>query len=255
MYIFGTGALIATPTRDNTGALIATPTPVRLGVLQDVGIDMKVDLKKLHGEKKFAVAVGQGKGEISIKAKYANINMAAVALFTGSVVAAGVKGLTQTTGVIPATPFTLTASTMLGGGGLQFVADAGCYFATTGQQLTRVASAPVAGQYSLNTGTGVYTFAAADTGKTVVFDMEISRSGVGQTIELTNDNMGITPKFSIILLNKYDGESLVLKLNSCTSSTFGLPMKNEDFAASDFDAQAMADAAGNLGYISMFAAQ
>ena len=35
----------------------------------------------------------------------------------------------------------------------------------------------------------------------------------------------------------------MLKLNSCTSSTFGLPLKNEDFAASDFDAQAMADAA------------
>jgi len=241
MFVFG------------TGALIATPTPVKLGTLQDVGIDMKVDLKKLHGEKKFAVAVGQGKGEINIKAKYASVDMGAIALFTGSAIQAGIKGITQTTGVIPTTPFTLTASTMLGGGGVQFVADAGCYFATDGVQLTRVASAPATGQYSLNTATGVYTFAAADTGKTVVFDIEISRATIGQTINLTNDNMGLTPKFSLILKNSYDGNSLVLKLNSCTSSTFGLPMKNEDFAASDFDAQAMADAAGNLGYISMFA--
>ena len=252
MYVFGTGALIATPTRDNTGALIANPTPVKLGTLQDVNVDMKVDLKKLHGEKKFAVAVGQGKGEISIKAKYASINMAAIALFTGSAIAVGVKGLTQVTGTIPATPFTINASSLLGGGA-QFVADAGCYFATTGLQLTRVASAPAEGQYSLNTNTGVYTFASADTGKSVVFDMEVSRAGVGQTINLTNDTMGITPKFSIILLNKYNSENLVLKLNSCTSATFGLPMKNEDFAASDFDAQAMSDAAGNIGYISMFA--
>lgn len=251
MINFGTGTLICVPTNDALGVAIANPTPVRLGTLQDVNVDLGADIKALYGSGRYPVAVGAGKSKTDIKAKYADINAAVLgSLFYGKTASAAIKGANlDVTVAIPTTPFQVTASPPSSG---TFVADLGVYDATTGVQLTRVASGPAAGQYSVNAGTGVYTFAAADTGKSVVYSYEYTAATGGSTFALTNDLMGYTPSFSLILQQAFDGKKLVLKFNRVTSGKLGLPFKNEDFTIYDFEAMGYCDAAGNLGYVSLF---
>jgi len=251
MINFGTGTLICVPTNDALGAPIANPTPVRLGTLQDVNVDLGTDIKSLYGSGRFPVAVGAGKAKTDISAKYADINAAVLgSLFYGKTALTTIKGANiDVAASIPTTPFTITAAPPGSG---TYVADLGVYDAATGVQLVRVASAPTTGQYSVVVGTGVYTFAAADTGKAVVYSYEYTAATGGNTFNLTNDLMGYTPSFSLILQQAFDGKKLVLKFNRCTSGKLSLPFKNEDFAIYDFEAMGYCDAAGNLGYISLF---
>ena len=250
MILFGTGNLIAVPTNDATGAAIANPTPVRLAGLQDVSVDLGVDLKTLYGSGKYPIAVGQGKAKTDIKAKYADISAEVLgSLFWGKTAVAGIKGAVfDTTAAIPTTPFQITVTPPSSG---TFVQDLGVRFALTGAILTRVASAPAAGQYTVTAG-GVYTFNTADTGKSVIYSYEYSAATGGQVFNLTNDVMGYTPSFSIILQQKYDGKTFVLKFNRAVSGKLMLPLKNEDFTISDFEATAFTDSADNLGYACLF---
>lgn len=248
MINFGSGNLIAVPTYDSNGAAVANPTPVILGTMQEVTIDLSVELKSLYGSQRYPIAVGQGHGTTSISAKYADIDAGVLgSLFYGKQPVVGIKNavINPAAMAIPATPYQITVAPPSSG---TFVADLGVRFSATGVQLTRVASAPVAGQYAVN-GSGQYTFASADTGKLVVINYEYSAATGGQVFNLSNDLMGFTPAFSMILQNVYLGKTLVMKLNQCVSGQLNLPLKSDDFAVYDFSAQAFADSAGSLGYI------
>jgi len=252
MINFGAGKLIAVPTNLANGSVIANPTPVLLGSMQDISLDLSVDLKTLYGSKRYPIAVGQGKGKIEVKAKHAEIDGGVLgSLFFGKAAAAGIKAAVfDSAGTIPTTPFQITISPPNTG---TFVADLGVVFTATGVQLTRVASAPAANQYSVNTGTGVYTFNTADSTKAVQISYEYtSNATTGQVWTMTNDVMGYTPSFTLLLQNSYDGKNLVCKLNRAVSGKLGVPLKSDDFAIYDFEAEAFADAAGNIGYICLF---
>lgn len=251
MINFGAGKLIAVPTNLADGTAITNPTPVVLGTMQDISLDLSVEIKSLYGSKRYPIAVGQGKGKTEIKAKYAEIDGGILgSLFFGKASAAGIKAAVfDSAGTIPTTPFQLTMAPPSSG---TFVADLGVMFDATGVQLTRVASAPAVNQYAVNASTGVYTFAAADTGKVVKISYEYSAATGGQVWTMTNETMGYTPSFTLLLQNGYDGKNLVCKLNRCVSGKLSLPLKSDDFAIYDFDAEAFADAAGNLGYICLF---
>lgn len=250
MINFGAGKLIAVPTNAADGTAIANPTPVILGTMQDISLDLSVEIKALYGSKRYPIAVGQGKGKTEIKAKYAEIDGGILgSLFFGKTAAAGIKAAVfDFATTIPATPFQVTVAPPSSG---TFVADLGVMRTDTGNQLTRVASAPATGQYSVN-ASGQYTFAAADTLKPIAISYEYSAATGGQVWTMTNETMGYTPSFSLLLQNGYDGKNLVCKLNRCVSGKLGLPLKSDDFAIYDFEAQAFADAAGSLGYICLF---
>jgi len=252
-YNFGAGKLIAVPTQDYLGNAVANPTPVILGAMQDIQLDISVDLKTLYGSQRYPLAVGQGKGKIELKAKYADISAGVLgSLFFGKTPAVGAKAaVIDQAGTVPAaSAYTITPTIPNTG---TFVNDLGVFNAVTGLQLARVATAPAAGQYSVNTGTGVYTFASADANASVKISFEYTSTlATGNVFNITNDIMGYTPSFSAILQSTYLGKNLVVKFNAMVSGKLSLPMKNEDFTISDFDAQAFADAAGNIGYISLF---
>lgn len=251
MFQFGTGKLIAVPTNTYDGSVIANPTPVILGTMQDVSVDMSVEIKTLYGAKRYPIAIGQGKGKIEIKGKNAEIDGGVLgSLFFGKQASAGIKAAVfDFAATIPTTPFELTVAPPSSG---TFVADLGVIRTDTGAQLVRVASAPATGQYMVNASTGKYTFAAADTGKPVAISYEYSAASGGSIWTMTNELMGSTPSFSLLLQNGYDGKNLVCKLNRCVSGKLGMPFKGDDFSIGDFEAQAFADAAGNLGYICLF---
>lgn len=249
MINFGSGKLIAVPTNLSDGTAIAVPTPVILGTLQDVSLDISVDLKTLYGSKRYPMAVGQGKGKIELKAKHAEIDGGVLgSLFFGKAATAGIKAAVfDFAATVPGTPYQVTIVPPSSG---TFVADLGVHNATTGVHLTRVASAPATGQYSV--AGAVYTFAAADTAKAMRISYEYSASSGGSVWSISNDEMGYTPAFSILLQNSYDGKSLVCKLNKAVSGKLSVPLKSDDFAIYDFSAEAFADAAGSLGYICLF---
>lgn len=251
MINFGSGKLIAVPTNLADGTAIANPTPVILGTMQDVSLDLSTEIKSLYGSKRYPIAVGQGKGKTEIKAKYAEIDGGVMgSLFFGKTSTAGIKAAVfDSAGTIPGTPYQLTVTPPSTG---TFVADLGVVFSATGVQLTRVASAPATGQYSVNTTTGVYTFASADTAKAVAISYEYSAAAGGNVWTMTNETMGYTPSFTLLLQNGYDGKNMVCKLNRCVSGKLSVPLKSDDFAVYDFEAEAFADAAGTLGYICLF---
>lgn len=250
MINFGTGKLIAVPTNLFDGTPIANPTPVIVGQLQDVSLDLSVEIKSLYGNKRYPIAVGQGKGKTEIKAKHADIDGGVMgSLFFGKAATAGIKAAVfDSAATIPATSFAVTVVPPSSGA---FVSDLGVLFAATGVQLKRVASAPITGQYSVST-VGVYTFAAADTAKAVLISYEYSAATGGEVWTMSNDLMGFTPSFTLMLQNGYDGRTMVCKLNRCVSGKLSVPLKSDDFAIYDFEAEAFADAAGSLGYICLF---
>ncbi|MGV0960113.1 MAG: hypothetical protein ACOYB1_09780 [Limnohabitans sp.] len=253
MILFGAGKLIAVPTTDAAGNAIAVPTPVTVAVLQDVSVDFDFETKTLHGANQFAVTVARGKAKIGWKAKTGDFSAAALgSLLLGAQPTAARKGaVIDFAATIPATPFTVTIAPPDTG---TFVADLGVTSALTGLPLTRVATAPATGQYSLSVATGVYTFAAADTLKPVLISYEYVKAtdATSQLFAISNNLMGYTPTFSALFYNEYMGKKLVMKLNANVMGKQGLPFKNDDFTLTDFDAEAFADASSSVGYICQY---
>jgi len=140
----------------------ATPTPVAFGALQDVTLDCQFTNKELYGSNQYAEAIGRGQAKITGKAKHGRVNGQLFnSLFFGQTLSAGQTLLAINEGgpngtPIPATPFQITVTNTA-----TFVTDLGVINAATGIPLTRVVSAPAAGQYSVSAA-GVYTFASAD---------------------------------------------------------------------------------------------
>lgn len=249
MIDFGAGVLYGIQTHDVSGTAVSNPTPVQFGTLQEVSLDMSFENKKLYGNKQFPIAVGRGKGTIGLKAKMADIDGNMLAnLFFGNSQSAGIKNVVNNfAAAVPATPgpYTVTIAPPNSG---TFVKNLGVMNASTGLPLTRVASAPATGEYSVDEATGIYTFASADQGLGVLISYEYAKTGtVGSYGTISNQLMGYSPFFMVELSKSYQGKNLLFKFNRCTSSKLALPFKNEDFAMPDFEVDVMADDAGNIG--------
>jgi hypothetical protein len=252
MLNFGTGKLIAVPTNLADGSVIATPTPVRLGTMQDISVDMSLEMKTVYGGKRYPLGAGQGKGKIAIKAKYADIDGKILgSLFYGKASVAGIKGAVfDNLQTVPASgAYTVTVAPPNSG---TFAEDLGVLYSGLGVQLKRTDSAtPNAGEYSV--AAGVYTFNAADKSKAMLFSYEYTASSAaGEIFTITNEVMGYTPSFKLLLQNQYDGKTMVLKLHRCVSNKLNIPLKNDDYALYDFEAEAFANAADEVGYICLF---
>jgi hypothetical protein len=111
--------------------------------------------------------------------------------------------------------------------------------------MTRVASAPATGQYSV--ATGVYTFAAADTGLTVFISFAYTATGAAaKTSIVTNVAMGNAPSFRCDLTSGYSGGQTALSLYKCVATKLSFATKQDDFMIPDFDFSSFADSAGRV---------
>lgn len=250
---FGTGVLYGLP---NAGNLAANPTPYKFGVLQEASVEFKGDLKKLYGTSQFPVAKARGKIEVNCKAKIASFDPNMLnQLYFADVATAGVTTLAvDEVGTIPSTPFQITVQHAQAGSPLVvvFVTDYGVIYKTgpnAGQQLTKVASSPATGQYSMNPATGVYTFATADVGLVVKISYTYTDSTHGSTITLVNQLMGYAPEFRAFLQGSFRSKFLGIELFSCTLGQLSVPTKQEDFWVSDITFDAGVDATDSLGAI------
>lgn len=237
-YVFGTGQLFATP--------VGGGAPLRFGALQDVSVDFNGDIKQLFGQYQYALDTARGKTKIEWKASTGNIDVEAFnQLFFGETVDAGDQ-LRQTineAAVVPATPFQVTVTEAP-----NFYMDLGVYNAATGLPMQQVASGPTTGQYSVSAG-GVYTFAAADTGFNVLINYLWEEAGEGGSLELSNQLMGTTPKFQLVLSQIYDSKTFTLLLYSNVAEKLSLPLKQDDYLIAEMSGQSMADAANRVARI------
>lgn len=244
---FGSGVMWGTPLQDANGNAIANPTPVQLGVLQDLSIDISFETKQLYGQNQFPVAVGRGKGKMSGKAKMAQLYGAAInTLIFGQTLTAGITSdVYDVTGqAIPATPFQITVTPPSSG---TFAYDLGVRD-TNGLPFTRVAASPAAGQYTVTSG-GLYTFAAADTGKTVFINYQYTAtSTTAKKSTVLSLPMGYAPTFKADIFVPYQGKSLTITIPNCIASKLGIATKQDDFLVPEMDFEGFADAAGNAIY-------
>jgi len=243
-FAFGAGVLIGTPLTDSTGTAIANPTPVEFGKLQEVSLDISFENKPLYGSNQFPVAVGRGKGKVSGKAKAAQLNGALLnSVVFGQTVSSGIlSDVYDTTGAaIPGTPYQITPSVPGSG---TWARDLGVKD-SNGVPMTRVASAPATGQYSV--AAGVYTFASADTTKTVFISYQYTAtSTTAKKSTVQNVLMGYAPSFSADLYFPYSGKTLAIYLRNAISTKLTLASKLDDFLLPEFDFEGFADSSGNV---------
>jgi hypothetical protein len=245
---FGSGVLFGIP---NAGNLAPNPTPYKFGVLQEAQVTFKGDLKRLYGQKQFAVAKARGKIEVSVKAKLAVLDAGLLnQLYFGQAFSSGITVLADDeAATVPGDPGPYTVSVANAG---SFVMDYGVRDALLGAQLTTVAANPASGQYSIGTSgatKGQYTFAAADKTRAVLISYTYSVAARGQSVLLSNQYMGFAPEFRALLYNSFHGKFLGLELNNCTMGQISIPTKQEDFWIVDVDFEACADASDTLGQL------
>ncbi len=239
-YGFGAGTMIATRTD------VANSTPQQFGVLQNVEVDFEFSMKELIGQSQFPVAIARSTGKITGKAASARIAAKQYNdLFFGQTLtgSSGVVLISNETGTIPGTPYQITVAQAA-----TFAADQGVFFAATGLPLTKVASSPATGQYSVN-ASGVYTFAAADTALGVLISYTYTVSSGASKIALSNQLMGSQPIFKVVLQETFNSKLINLQLNACVANKLSFPFKNQDFVINGVEFQAYADDSGNIGTI------
>lgn len=234
--VFSAGYLFAIPSGAN-------PTPMMFGAVQDTTVDFSFDLKQLYGQSQFPLEQARGKGKIEIKASIGRVdpNLFNQIYFNLALAPGETLSSVGEASTIPTSPFTVTALN-----GATFKTDLGVYSSTLGRFLSRVASAPASGQYAVNTTSGVYTFAAADTGGVIKLYYTYGSTSTGGAIAGQNTPMGAGPIFSLQLVNQYRGKSLSLSFPAVQSSKLGLPMKLDDFTLPSLDMQAQDDGTGTV---------
>ena len=244
-FLFGSGSIYATPLVDAAGAAIAVPTPVKFLACQDISSDISFDVKTLHGQNQFPLAVARGKGKISIKAKHGQVNGALYNnAFFGQTVSTGQdqykQDLTGTT--IPTTPFQITPTPPASG---TWAADMGVRN-SLGIPMTRGATASGVGIYAVSAG--VYTFNTADAGSTVYIDYRYTVT-TGNKIAIANQLLGSTPTVAIDIVIPYAGKMLTMKFPNAIAGKMALATKLDDFTIPEVDFDCFVDATGNVGTI------
>jgi hypothetical protein len=248
-YTFGIGYVFARRTD------VTNPTPDYLGVAQSFDFSMDQSIKTLMGQFKVAVDAAGAELKITGKVKFARLQGQLLndLLFgqtlstgTGKQISVVVNGLPEQHAAGATVTVTQSAT---------FSEDLGVFYAagtTPGKQLTRVASAPAVGSYSVNESTGVYTFNASETG-TLNFFYEYGVTTMGE-IAIANTLMGTIPSFELHYQHYYVNNlgianTFHIKLNACRGGKFDMPFKNTDYEVTDWDFTAFADGSGNIGTI------
>jgi hypothetical protein len=241
-FAFGAGTLIGKRT-DVSG----TP-PCLLGTLSEVTLDFDRKIETLLGQYSMAVAAGGAEFKVTGKAKFARLQATQINnLFLGQTLTAS-SMLEMTTGESG----TVASGAVTVANSATFVEDFGVFYAATGVQLTPVGSSPAQGQYSVSAG--VYNFNSADNGASVLIYYSYTIAS-GNKITLSNQLMGPVPLFEVSLKETFNyfgsQKDLLVKLNACVSPKLSLPFANQKFTVAEFDFQAIADAANNIGSISL----
>ncbi len=221
---FGSGLVFATPLT-SSGNPPTNPTAQQVGVVQNVKMNATAAIKELYGQSQYPVDTAIGKRGIKGSFEFAQITNGIISqLFTADPITTGVvKIVVNEAGSVPGTPYGITVTHSA-----NWFADLGVQYATTGIALTKVASGPTIGQYSV--AAGVYTFAAADTLAAMLLSYQWTDSASGTTLTANNHPMGFGPIVSLDLDFPYDGGIISFVFPYARLGKMDMSTKIDDYA-------------------------
>ena len=232
---------------------LANQTPTNIGFINEFSTDLSFDTKQLFGQNQYALLAARGTAKSTGKMKAAVMSGQALnAVLLGGTWTAGTQydATTSPSTAVLATPFQITPTVPSSG---TFNQDLGVINAATSEPLTLVASAPAAGQYSV--AAGVYTFSSADhtSGISVLisFAYTFTTGATGQNQVIANNPIGSTPTFQIDYKTTLYGATYYLRLYQAIGSKWSMGHKITDFAMPEYDFEFFANAAQQIGIISL----
>jgi hypothetical protein len=248
MLVFGVGNIWATQNRDSSGVLIANPTPYLIGTPQSFDVEIKQELKTYYGSKAFPQAVAKGKGSVSGKVSFGDIAGSILALLTGDAMTAGVDAVV-TGNVATSVPVSGNFTVVPPSSGT-FKQNLGVINAATGFPLLRVASAPAAGEYTVNAATGAYAFNAAQAtaglNALIAFSYTATSTAARRQTVL-NPEMGITPSFQLEVFQRSNaGGYQHFRFFETVFDGLKFGTKNDDFQTPETSFQCFSNAAGQI---------
>jgi len=233
---------------------IANPTPCYLGIAQSFDFSMKQEIKTLMGQNKVAVDAAGAELKITGKVKFARLNVMMLndLLFGQTMTPLSGKQISVVVNGLPEQHTVAAGAATVNNpvGHATPIEDLGVFYATTGVQLTNVASAPAIGQYSVVPATGVYTFNTGDNAQVMNFFYEYNVVTLN-SVAVANTLMGSIPAFEFHYQHYYTNmagtlNALHIKVNACRGEGFDMPFKNTDFQVIDWSFVAFGDTAGNI---------
>lgn len=236
----------------DVGHLFVTPTvggsPIRIGSLRGVTIDVERQLTLERLAFQTPVKAAHSQTRLKGKAKTAQINGALFAeTFFGQASSTGsVKGVDGCENTIPASPgpYTITITPPNSG---TFLLDLGVGFAADAPQLVLVSGTPAAGQYAVSGN--VYTFAAADVGKTVLISYSYTLT-TGRKLAIQNQYWIEAPFFRLTGFAAYNGKQIYFDFPSCVTAHLSIATVLENWTMPDFDFEIISNPQGLVGTIS-----
>jgi hypothetical protein len=249
MFVFGGGDAWFTPLQNTA----ANPTPMQLFAIQECSIEFSASSKSMMGKQQFPLAVARTEGKVAVKVKFGNVYLKLWNdIFFGASVVAG----SETIGIPRQSNPAGTTATPTVPAGSTFFQDLGVADATSGKQMTLLASAPVAG-VSYEEAAGVYTFGSGQGATLISFSVKTTATtGTGFSSNVTNQPMGTMPIGQFFLSNtqyaNLDGsQNVSVRLPACIAAKMTpLPGKNNDWDYTEMEFEAFSDNAGNICYLS-----
>ena len=236
----------------NNGLLPENPTPFELKTITEISIDYKGKNVELRGQ--YLVPVDARMADVSITGKFTvgtyNLNQLNNLLFAGTLNTSSITGIVaDEPHTIPTTgPYTVQVA-----GFASFIQDLGLSYQNSSGQFEEVGTFTQAGQYQVNSGTGEYTFDAADAGG-FVFISYVDSDGTGAYLTIPNNLQGQSPQFELTALipGSTDGTAGAMGYvfyNCRASGVKLLAGKNNDFNKVEVDFSVYCPINQNVGEI------
>jgi hypothetical protein len=245
--LFGPGILWLTRTD------IANSTPTNIGFVNEFSTDLSYETKQLFGQNQLPLLVARGTAKATGKMKAATLSGQALNItLLGGVWVPGTEynATTSPATAVPVSPFTITPTVPSSG---TWNSDLGAVNAANLQPLTLVTGTPAAGQYAVTAG--VYTFSSADhvSGISVLISYSYTwtTGSTGQSQTIVNNLIGTTPTFQIDYKSILYGATYYLRLFACIGGKTAFGHKSTDFMMPEYDFEFFANAAQQVGIISL----
>lgn len=222
-------------------------TPVRFGIMQGVSLSFEFETREFYGQQRFAIDMRRGRGKITGSARFAQISarLFSDVVFGMAPPAAGVlRTAVEERQIVQNEAITVTYAA-------NFVKDLGVVRALNGNLYERVLIDPDGRQYACNETTGVYTFDVEQENRAMLVSYVWRQAGVGANVALTNQVQAEAPYFKCVFTEKFNGKALTVVLNRCAASALSMPYQQDDFTLQTLTFEAIADANGVIGSISI----
>ena len=251
MFQLGAGRIFANPLGGNQAA---NPTPQFFGTCQDFSLEIDQKLEELRGASQFPDDVGPTDRKVTAKIGFGKIVLPMLnQLYFADTTDVGVVAISALTSkTVPASPGPYTVIVAPPESGV-FSEDLGVIYGVSGglgATFTKV-TPTAAAEYSVNTGTGTYTFNVADAGKAVQISYTYTLAAVGNTQEVNNQVLGYGPVFELWAQFSYQVDvagypTNGLWLAQCRAGKLSSPLKRAGYMIQTLDIEAYANSSGQV---------